>query len=101
VNTPVAAAGLFAMYGLFFGFTQGTERAFVADLTPAERHGTAMGLYHTAMGLALLPASAIAGVLWATFGPAAMFLFAGAMASVGLILLSFVQESPFGEAEES
>ncbi len=99
VNTPVAAAGLFAMYGLFFGFTQGTERAFVADLTPAERRGTAMGLYHTAMGLALLPASAIAGVLWASFGPAAMFLFAGAMASVGLMLLSFVQESPFGEPE--
>lgn len=90
VNTPMAAAGLFAMYGLFFGFTQGTERAFVADLAPADRRGTAMGLFHTATGLALLPASAIAGLLWAGFGPAAMFLFAGAMASIGLIVLSFV-----------
>lgn len=89
-GTPVAAAGLFAMYGLFFGFTEGTERAFVADLAPADRRATAIGAYYTATGLALLPASAIAGLLWAGFGPSATFLFAGGAASVGLILLSLV-----------
>lgn len=89
-RTPVAAAGLFGMYGLFYGFTDGTQRAFVVDLAPPERRGAALGLYHTGTGLALFPASAVAGVLWATFGPAAAFMFSGAVASVGLILLGLL-----------
>ncbi len=90
VNTPLAAVGLFGLYGLFHGLADGTQRAFAADLAPAERRGTALGLYHTGTGLALLPASAIAGLLWSLFGPAAAFGFTGAVASVGLIVLSFV-----------
>jgi len=90
VATPLGAAGLFGLYGLFHGLTDGVQRAFAADLSGGERRGTGLGLYHTGRGLALLPASAIAGVLWAVFGPAAAFIFAGGVASVGLILLSFV-----------
>ena len=79
---------LFALYGLYYGMAEGVSRAFVADLVPAERRGTAYGLYHTAVGLSLLPASLIAGWLWHLVGPEAPFYFGAAMA--GTAVLAFV-----------
>ncbi|HJX36108.1 MAG TPA: MFS transporter, partial [Dehalococcoidales bacterium] len=35
---------LFAVYGVFYGFCEGAAKAFVADMVPAERRGTAYGL---------------------------------------------------------
>jgi len=81
---------LFALYGLYYGVAEGVSRAFVCDLVPAERRGTAYGLYHTAVGLSLLPASLIAGWLWHLIGPEAPFFFGAAMAGaavLGLVLL--------------
>ena len=81
---------LFALYGLYYGVAEGVSRAFVADLVPPEKRGTAYGLYHTAVGLSLLPASLIAGWLWHLVGPEAPFYFGAGMAAVavlGLILL--------------
>ena len=79
---------LFALYGLYYGVAEGVSRAFVCDLVPAERRGTAYGLYHTAVGLSLLPASLIAGWLWHLIGPEAPFFFGAAMA--GTAMLGFV-----------
>jgi len=79
---------LFLLYGLYYGIADGVSRAFVADLVPAERRGTAYGLYHTAVGLSLLPASLIAGWLWHLRGPEAPFFFGAAMA--GTAILAFV-----------
>ena len=81
---------LFALYGLYYGVAEGVSRAFVADLVPAERRGTAYGLYHTAVGLSLLPASLIAGWLWHLIGPEAPFFFGAVTAGVaalGFLLL--------------
>jgi MFS family permease len=81
---------LFALYGLYYGLAEGVSRAFVADLVPPEKRGTAYGLYHTAVGLSLLPASLIAGWLWHLVGPEAPFYFGAGMAAVavlGLVLL--------------
>jgi MFS family permease len=64
---------LFAIYGLFFGLTEGVEKAYVADLAPAEHRGTAYGLYHAAVGLAALPASLLMGVVWEHVSPGAAF----------------------------
>jgi len=54
---------LFAAYGIYYGIVEGVARAFVADLVPVERRGTAYGLYHGVIGFTLLPASLIAGWL--------------------------------------
>ncbi|MGB2855070.1 MAG: MFS transporter, partial [Dehalococcoidia bacterium] len=81
---------LFALYGLYYGVAEGVSRAFVADLVSAERRGTAYGLYHTAVGLSLLPASLIAGWLWHLIGPEAPFFFGAVTAGVaalGFLLL--------------
>ncbi len=76
---------LFALYGLYFGAAEGATRAFVADMVPEESRGTAYGLYHGAVGLALLPASVIAGVLWQVVSPAATFYFGAAMAGTAMV----------------
>ena len=78
---------LFALYGLYYGVAEGVSRAFVADLVPPERRGTAYGLYHTAVGLSLLPASLIAGWLWHVMGPEAPFYFGAGMAAVAVLSL--------------
>lgn len=73
---------LFAVYGLYQGLTDGTSRALVVDLVSPERRGTALGVYAMATGLAALPASLIAGLLWQKVGPAAPFLYGAAMAAL-------------------
>ncbi len=83
---------LYALYGVYYAATEGTAKALVADLVPAEQRGTAYGLYHAAVGLAVLPASVLAGLLWqgvgpwSGFGPAAPFLFGAMLALLAALL---------------
>jgi len=84
---------LFALYGVYYGLAEGVARAFVADLVPEEKRGTAYGLFHGVVGIALLPASIIAGWLWQVFSPAAPFYLGAALASLAMIgLLALVHE---------
>ncbi len=85
---------LYALYGVYYALTEGVAKALVADLVPAgEQRGTAYGLYNGAIGLTLLPASVIAGLLWqgigpwSGLGPAAPFLFGGILALLSAVLL--------------
>jgi len=75
---------LFAGYGVYYGMAEGVARAFVADLVPEEKRGTAYGLYHGVVGLALLPASLIAGWLWQAINPAAPFYLGAALAFIAM-----------------
>jgi MFS family permease len=87
VGSPWQAWALFLVYGLYFGLTEGGERALVADLVPPEARASAYGVYHTAVGLAALPASLLAGWLWQAFGAAAAFATGAALAGLAAILL--------------
>ena len=77
---------LFGLYGIYYAATDGVVKAFIADLVPDERRGTAYGLYNATIGLMALPASVVAGLLWqgafgwAGFGPSAPFLFGAGLA---------------------
>jgi MFS family permease len=85
------AWALFAGYGIFFGLTEGTELALVADVVPADRRGSAYGWYYLAVGVGALPASLLFGVLWDRFGsPVAFSTGAGLAlaAAVGLLVMS-------------
>jgi MFS family permease len=84
---------LFAGYGVYYGMVEGTARAFVADLVPVEKRGTAYGLYHGVVGLALLPASLIAGWLWQAVNPAAPFYFGAALAFLAMLgIMGLIRE---------
>ncbi|MGH7717633.1 MAG: MFS transporter, partial [Gemmatimonadaceae bacterium] len=61
-SAPWHAWALFAAYGVFFGLTEGVEKALVADLVPPARRGAAFGWFHLAFGMAALPASVLFGV---------------------------------------
>jgi MFS family permease len=83
---------LFACYGIYYGIVEGVARAFVADLVPAERRGTAYGYYHGVVGLLLLPASVLAGWLWETVSPATPFYFGAGLAFVAMLGLLFLMK---------
>ena len=81
------AATLF-IYGAFYGFTEGTEKALVADILPAEKRGTGYGALQLVLGLAALPASFITGWLMTKYGSAVAFNTAAAFAGVGVVALA-------------
>lgn len=84
---------LFALYGLYFGTTNGILRAFVADMVGRERRGTAYGLFHTAVGITAFPASLIAGLLWENINSSAPFFFGAALAGIAAIaFLALIKE---------
>jgi len=76
---------LFVAYGIALAINETVQRAFVADFAPAEVRGTALGAYHTVVGLCALPSSLIAGWLWQTISPQVMYLYGGGMAVVACI----------------
>ncbi len=78
---------LFAVYGLYIAMTDGVSKAFVVDLVPAEKRGTAIGMYYTATGFLALLSSIIAGFLWDYIGPHATFLFGSAAAFAAAVML--------------
>ncbi|MGI9035732.1 MAG: MFS transporter, partial [Pyrinomonadaceae bacterium] len=75
INTPLEAWMLFVIYGVYFGLTEGTEKALVADLVPAGKRGMAFGLYNLAFGVTVFPASLLLGGLWNAYGSGTAFLF--------------------------
>ncbi|MEZ0536526.1 MFS transporter [Caldicellulosiruptoraceae bacterium PP1] len=81
---------LYILYGLYYGLTEGVEKAIVADLVGSEKRGTAYGLYNGAIGIFAMPSSLIAGLLWQYFGSSAPFIFGGIMAFLASIMLIFV-----------
>ncbi|HYU34021.1 MAG TPA: MFS transporter [Thermoanaerobaculia bacterium] len=87
------AWALFAVYGIYFGLTEGVEKALVADLVPAERRGTAFGWYNLAIGVGALPASLIFGAIWDHAGAPVAFGFGAAMALVAAVGIALVAPS--------
>ncbi len=80
------AWALFVVYGLYFGATEGTEKAFVADLVPAARRGTAFGWFNAALGLGALPASVLFGIVWERMGAADAFTMGAGIAALSTLL---------------
>jgi MFS family permease len=93
-------AAVFVLYGVYTAMITGVERAFVAEASPPELKGAMLGLHSTITGLALLPASVFAGLLWGAFGERAPFLFgAGLSLSAAAVLAAFMRAGaiPHGE----
>jgi len=80
---------VFALYGVFTAMTAGVERAFISEIAPRELKGTMLGLHSTIVGIALLPASVIAGLLWNTFGAIVPFAFGASLSLLSALILAF------------
>jgi MFS family permease len=79
------------IWGVHMGMTQGLLATMVADTAPADLRGTAFGFFNLVSGLAMLMASALAGLLWDQWGAAYTF-YAGALIS-GIALLLLLKRS--------
>jgi MFS family permease len=82
-----------ALWGLHMGFTQGLLAAMVARIAPADRRGTAFGVFNLAMGIAMLPASAAAGAMWQFVGASSTFWLGAVLALIaGFVCIAATRE---------
>ena len=77
---------LFILYGIANAAIEGNQRAFVSDLASGQLKATALGAFHTTIGLMAFPASMIAGFLWQHVGPATTFIYGGIVGVLSIVL---------------
>jgi MFS family permease len=85
---------LFLAYGLYYGLTEGVEKAVVADLAPPGRRGAAFGAYHAVIGFGALAASLLFAGVWKLAGAPTAFAVGGALALISSGLLAGLDLSP-------
>lgn len=78
---------LFAAYGVPYALTEGMTRAFVVDLVPEHIRATAVGVYTFALGLAALPSSTMAGILWDTVSHRAPFALSAILMGSAAVMM--------------
>jgi MFS family permease len=93
VDSVWQAWALFLIYGVYFGLTEGVEKALVADLVPPEKRGTAFGFYNLAFSITVFPASIIFGAIWTKFGAETAFLISAIISVCAAVLLLTVQKN--------
>jgi MFS family permease len=86
-DTRSIVIAVFLAYGLFFGLTEGVEKAWVADLAPVAARGTAFGVYNAALGIGTLAASLLFGFIWTRVSADAAFMTGAALALTATALL--------------
>jgi MFS family permease len=91
VGSAWQAWALFIIYGTYFGLTEGVEKAFVADMVPEKKRGTAYGLYNLAFGITVFPASLLFGLVWNQFGAPTAFLASACVSVAAILLLTTVK----------
>jgi MFS family permease len=89
-DTPAVVVTVFLAYGLYFGLTEGVEKAWIADMAPATSRGTAFGIYNAALGIGSLAASLLFGFIWTRLSPEAAFFTGAGLALLAAILLAAV-----------
>lgn len=79
--------GMFVMYGIYSALTDTCQKSLVSDLIPKEMKGTGFGLYHSVLGIMLLPASLIAGYLYDHVSAGSPFYFGGIISFIAAVLM--------------
>ena len=91
INAAWQAWALFVIYGVYFGLTEGVEKALVADLISPEKRGTAYGFYNLAFSITVFPASLLFGLFWTQFGAEVAFLVSAGISIAAAALLLTVR----------
>ena len=85
-NSQEAIWLLFGAYGIYYGLSEGVFRAYIADLVRPELRASAYGLFNTAIGLALFPASLIMGIIWDQWGSRWAFITSASFSMLGFLI---------------
>jgi MFS family permease len=75
-------------YGLFYGLSEGAERAQINDLARQEERGTAFGWYYLAIGISTIPAGLLFGTIWEKVNPATAFALSAGIAMLATAMLA-------------
>ena len=88
-NSLIMLIVLFGLYGLFYAMIEGNQRAFASDFAPEHLRASALGAFHTCIGIGTLTGSVIAGILWTYVNPSISFVFGAgtAFVAVGMFAL--------------
>jgi len=78
---------LFMLYGFYSALTDGSQKAMISDIVSKDLKGTGYGIYHAVLGITLLPASLIAGLLYDKVNSNAPFYFGSVMALLATFLM--------------
>ena len=97
--TRLGAVIAFVVLATHVALMDGQAKSLITDLVPRERRATAFGTYHAAVGLALLPASIVAGLLWERVSPRAPFAFGAALALAAAIAFALLMPGSRERAE--
>jgi MFS family permease len=79
-HSLAAFVALFILYAIPFTLAEGAERAWIADLVPAEARGRSFGIYYLTNGMCVLAGTALFGVIYQQFSPQAAFFTGAALA---------------------
>ncbi len=90
VSSLAGLVVLFALYGLVFALVDGSERAFISDLSHSRVRATCLGVYYGFVGVSAIVSGLIAGWLWTQYGPPAAFIFGAAAASLAALSLLII-----------
>ena len=85
---------LFAVYGMYSALTDGIQKAYISDVIEENKKGTGMGIYNAVLGITLLPASLIAGLLYDKVNSSVPFYFGACTAVISAVLLFFLCRNP-------
>ncbi|MCR4436882.1 MAG: MFS transporter [Clostridiales bacterium] len=86
-NVKAVIILLFALYGLYSALTDGVQKALVSDLIHRDKRGTGLGIYNAVLGITLLPASLIAGILYDRVNYSAPFYFGASTALLAAAMM--------------
>jgi MFS family permease len=93
-DSAAIVIAVFLAYGIYFGLTEGVEKAWIADMAPAHARGTAFGIYNAAIGFGGLGASLLFGAIWTRVSPQAAFFTGASLALAASVLLYLVFSLP-------
>ena len=81
------------MYGFYSAATDGIQKAFISDITDKNKQGTGLGIYNALLGITLLPASLIAGILYDKVNSRVPFYFGAVTALLSAVMMIFFVRS--------
>jgi len=94
IGSGMVLMGVFIVYGASIGMLEPTERAWVAELSPSGKRGSAFGFYHATIGFGSLPASLVFGFLWRQFGHFTAFVTGAGLALIAAGIVIFIEGKP-------
>jgi MFS family permease len=87
-----ALAALFVLYGVHKAALEPVQKTIAAELAPPAYRASVLGAFQMVIGLAALPASLLAGILWDKIGRRTPFYVSLGLTAAAALLLLFVKE---------